>query len=148
MWASVLQARRARSDPTDRSGCSAPPRRRATGSRAGCTSSATREIPLRGSRIAESYLELMAHSAQAVQEHEVLLAVQADASRLRREDDGALERALLGACERIATGLERARRADRPARSRPGGLARALRVGYDPYVARAARGAARRRSQR
>ena len=91
------------------------------------------QIPLRGSRIAESYLELMAHSAQAVQEHEVLLAVQADASRLRRSDDGALERALLSACERIAAGLERARvRTDRALT--PGGLARALRVGYDPYV--------------
>jgi hypothetical protein len=91
------------------------------------------EIALRGTRIAESYLQLMAHSAQATQDHEVLLAIQADASRLRREDDGALARALLAACERVATGLQRARVHTERALT-PGGLARALRVGYDPYA--------------
>jgi len=91
------------------------------------------EIPLRFSPIADSYLELLEHSAQAVQENEVLLAVQVDQSRLRREGSGMLERALVSACEQVAAGLERARVSTDRALT-PGGLARALRVAYDPYL--------------
>jgi len=91
------------------------------------------DIDLASDRIARSYLELMAHSAQAVQDHEVLIAVQVDTARLRRDHPGELQRALISACERVASGLERARvRTDRALT--PGGLARALRVGYDPYA--------------
>ena len=90
-------------------------------------------IDLASSRIARSYLELMAHSAQAAQDHEVLICVQVDPAWLRRDRPGELERALVEACERVASGLERARvRTDRALT--PGGLARAIRVGYDPYA--------------
>jgi hypothetical protein len=90
------------------------------------------EIP-QASRITQSYLELMAHSAQAVCEHEVLLCVQVDAGRLRHADGAhTLADSLLDSCERLAAGLEGARvRTDRALS--PGGLARALRVSYDPY---------------
>jgi len=91
------------------------------------------EIPLRFSPIADSYLELLEHSAQAVQENEVLLAVQVDQSRLRREGSGMLGRALVSTCEQVAAGLERARVSTDRALT-PGGLARALRVAYDPYL--------------
>ena len=91
------------------------------------------DIDLASDRIARSYLELMAHSAQAIQHHEVLISVQVDTARLRHDHPGELHRALISACERVASGLERARvRTDRALT--PGGLARALRVGYDPYA--------------
>jgi len=91
------------------------------------------DIPLHANRIADSYLELLEHSAQAVQENEVLLAIQVDQSRMRRDDRGQLQRTLVSACEQVAAGLERARvHTDRALT--PGGLARALRVAYDPYL--------------
>lgn len=90
-------------------------------------------IPLHANRIADSYLELLEHSTQAVQENEVLLAIQVDQSRMRRDDHGQLERALVSACEQVAAGLERAR-VDTDRALTPGGLARALRVAYDPYL--------------
>ncbi len=90
------------------------------------------EIPLR-SPIGESYMELMNTSAQATREHEVLLAVQVDASLLRKDTPTHRERTLVGVAERIAQGLERARVSVEAALT-AGGIARALRVAYDPYV--------------
>jgi hypothetical protein len=90
------------------------------------------EIPLR-TPIGQSYLELMSSSAEATREHEVLLAVQIDASRLRKDADGQRDRALISSAERIAEGLERARvQIDQALTA--GGLARAVRVAFDPYI--------------
>ena len=85
--------------------------------------------------IGESYLELMSASAQATREHEVLLAVQIDAGLLRNDERGRRESAVINAAERIAQELERADVQVDAALS-AGGLARALRVSFDPYVHR------------
>jgi hypothetical protein len=90
------------------------------------------EVPLR-SAIGESYLELMSASAQATREHEVLIAIQIDASRLRKDADGQRDRALISSAERLAEGLERAR-VDVDQALTAGGLARVMRVAFDPYV--------------
>lgn len=90
------------------------------------------EIPIHGA-IGRSYLELMDSSAQATREHEVILAVQIDATLLRKDVAGRREEALIGAAERIAQGLERARVQIDSALT-AGGVARALRVAFDPYI--------------
>ena len=41
------------------------------------------EVPLRGTAMIESYLELISSSTRVAQEHEVLLAIQVDARRVR-----------------------------------------------------------------
>jgi hypothetical protein len=83
--------------------------------------------------LGRSYFELMESSAQATREHEVLLAVQVDATLLRRDDGEQREQALITAAERLASTLERAR-VELDAAPTPGGLARMLRVAFDPYV--------------
>jgi hypothetical protein len=83
--------------------------------------------------VGRSYLELMESSAQATREHEVLLAVQVDAALLRHDGGGRREQALIAAGERLARVLERAR-VELDAAPTPGGLARLLRVAFDPYV--------------
>ncbi len=93
------------------------------------------EISLRGSALGESYLELMNASAQATREHEVLLAVQIDASLLRRDERGRRQAAVVKAAERVAQELERAH-VQVDAALTAGGLARALRVSFDPYIHR------------
>ena len=90
------------------------------------------ELPIT-SRIAQSYLELMSSSAQATREHEVLLSIQVDSALLRKDTAGRCERALIGAAERVAQGLERAR-VHVDAALTSGGLARAMRVAFDPYL--------------
>jgi hypothetical protein len=91
------------------------------------------DVPLRGSAIGESYLELMSSGAQAAREHEVLLAVQIDATLLRKDDRGQRDRALIASAERVAQDLERARvEVDRALTA--GGVARAIRVAFDPYI--------------
>lgn len=83
--------------------------------------------------LGRSYLELMDQSAQAAREHEVILCVQIDAGRLRKDVSGRREEALIGAAERLAKALERARVSVDSALT-AGGIARALRSGFDPYV--------------
>jgi hypothetical protein len=83
--------------------------------------------------LARSYLELMESSAQATREHEVLLAVQVDATLLRHDGRGRREQALIAAGERLARTLERAR-VELDAAPTPGGLARLLRVAFDPFA--------------
>ncbi|MGH2870059.1 MAG: SCO6880 family protein [Solirubrobacteraceae bacterium] len=90
------------------------------------------EIPLQ-SAVGRSYLELMDSSAQATREHEVILAVQVDTALLRKDVAGRREEALISAAERIAQGLERAR-VHVDAALTAGGVARALRVAFDPYI--------------
>jgi hypothetical protein len=86
----------------------------------------------RGTPIVESYLELISAGARVAQEHEVLLAVQVDAQRIR-ERGGAVARSLLEQTERVAQGLEAAEVTVLGALS-PGQLARTLRTAFDPYA--------------
>jgi hypothetical protein len=89
-------------------------------------------VPLRGTPMIESYLELIGTTTRAAQEHEILLAVQVDARRVRDRDPGAPARALVEEAERVAIGLEAAEVTVLGALS-PGQLARALRTAFDPF---------------
>jgi Putative type VII ESX secretion system translocon, EccE len=90
-------------------------------------------VPLRGTPMIESYLELISSSAKVSQEHEILLAIQVDAQRVRDRGREAVTRALLEQTERVAQGLEAAEVGVLGALS-PGQLARALRTAFDPYA--------------
>ena len=87
-------------------------------------------IPLRGTPMVESYLELIATTARATQEHEILIAVQIDARRTRVEDP---QRALVEQAERVAHGLEAAEVTVLGALSARQ-LAQALRTAFDPFA--------------
>ena len=90
-------------------------------------------IPLRGTPLIESYLELIGTTAQVTQEHEVLLAVQVDARRVRDRGAAGVMRSLIEQTERVAHGLDAAEVKVLGALS-PGQLARALRTAFDPYA--------------
>jgi hypothetical protein len=90
-------------------------------------------VPLRGTPMIESYLELIGSSARVTQEHEILLAVQVDGRRVRDRGAEAVQRALVQQTERVAQGLEGAEVRVLGALS-PGQLARALRTAFDPYA--------------
>jgi hypothetical protein len=83
-------------------------------------------VPLRGTPMIESYLELIGSTARVTQEHEILVAVQVDARR------GGTQ-AMLEQTERIAQGLEAAEVKVLGALS-AGQLSRALRTAFDPYA--------------
>jgi hypothetical protein len=80
----------------------------------------------------ESYLELIGTTATVTQEHEILLAVQVDARRVRDRGRDAAERALIEQTERVAQGLEAAEVSVLGALT-SGALARALRTAFDPF---------------
>ncbi len=88
-------------------------------------------VPLRGTPMIDSYLELISSTARVTQEHEILLAIQVDAQRVRGADGAT--RALVEQTERVAQGLEGAEVTVLGALS-PGQLARALRTAFDPYA--------------
>ncbi len=90
-------------------------------------------VPLRGTPMIESYLELIGSTARVTQQHEVLLAIQLDARRVRDHGRDAGLRALIDETERVAQGLEAAEVTVAGALS-AGQLARALRTAFDPYV--------------
>ncbi len=90
-------------------------------------------IPPRGTPIVESYLELIGASMTVTQDHDVLLAIQVDVSRLRGRRRDSLGAVLVGQAERVARGLEMAEvRVLGALGSRQ--LARVLRTGFDPYA--------------
>lgn len=89
-------------------------------------------VPLRGTPMIESYLELIGNSTRVTQEHEILMAVQVDARRVRDRGQAAAD-VLLEQTERIANGLEAAEVRVLGALS-SGQLARALRTAFDPYA--------------
>jgi Putative type VII ESX secretion system translocon, EccE len=91
------------------------------------------EVPLRGTPMIESYLELIGNTARVTQEHEVLLAVQVDARRVRERGASAVSAALVRETERVAQRLEAAEVTVLGALS-AGQLARALRTAFDPYA--------------
>lgn len=90
-------------------------------------------IPLRGAPIVESYLELIATSAQVTQAHEILIAIQVDSARIRERGRDAVSRALIEAAERIAQNLEAAEISVLGALS-AGQIARLMRTAFDPYA--------------
>jgi hypothetical protein len=90
-------------------------------------------IPLRGTPIIDSYLELIDTTARVTQEHEVLVAVQVDAPRVRGRGAGGIKKALVDEAERVAQGLEAAEVTVLGALSAPQ-LGRALRTAFDPYA--------------
>ena len=90
-------------------------------------------VPLRGTPMIESYLELIGTTARVSQEHEILVAVQVDARRVRDRGSGVPMDALLERTERVAQGLEAAEVKVLGALS-SGQLARVLRTAFDPYA--------------
>ena len=90
-------------------------------------------IPLRGTPMVESYLELIGTTAKVSHEHEILIAVQIDSRRVRERGLEAARRALVEQAEHIAQGLEAAEVRVVGALS-AGHLARALRTAFDPYA--------------
>lgn len=89
-------------------------------------------VPLRGTPMIDSYLELIGTTARVTQEHEILLAVQIDARRVRDRGKDAPARALLEQTERIAQALQAAEVTVLGALS-AGQLGRSLRTAFDPY---------------
>jgi hypothetical protein len=88
-------------------------------------------IPLRGTPLIDSYLELIGNSARISQEHEILVAVEIDSRRLSDRRDAM--RSLVEQSERIAEGLEAAEVKVLGALT-PAQLARAMRTAFDPYA--------------
>jgi Putative type VII ESX secretion system translocon, EccE len=91
-------------------------------------------VPLRGTPMIESYLELIGATTRAAQEHEILIALQLDPRRVGtgRGREAAIT-ALVEQTERVAEGLEAAEVTVIGA-LRPGQLARAFRTAFDPYA--------------
>ena len=90
--------------------------------------------PPRGTPLVESYLELISGTARVAQDHEILIGVQVDQSRLRDRDRTPVDQALVEQTERVARGLEAAEIRVLGALS-PEQLARALRSSFDPFAA-------------
>src|SRR5947209_11210085 len=90
-------------------------------------------VPLRGTAMIDSYLELIGTSAKIAQEHEILVAVQVDARRIRDARGRSVEQALLEQTERIAQGLDAAEVSVLGALS-AGQLAHAVRTAFDPFA--------------
>src|SRR5207302_2342705 len=90
-------------------------------------------VPLRGTPLIESYLELIGTTTRVTQEHEILLAVQIDARRVRERGLDHVRRALVEQTERVAQSLEAAEVTVVGALS-AGQLARALRTAFDPFA--------------
>jgi len=89
-------------------------------------------LPARGAPIVESYLELISSSSRVTNDHEVLLAIQVDATQIRGRREQSLEAVLMEQTARIARGLESAEIKVMGALG-AGQLARALRTAFDPY---------------
>ncbi len=90
-------------------------------------------VPLRGTPMIESYLELIGDTTRVTQEHEILVAVQVDGRRVRDRGRDAITAALVRETERIAQRLEAAEVTVLGALA-PGQLGRALRTAFDPYA--------------
>jgi hypothetical protein len=88
-------------------------------------------IPLRGTPMIDSYLELISGSAAVTQEHEILLTVQVDGRRAGRPGSDLED--LLEHTERIAHGIEAAEVGVLGILG-PGQVARVLRTSYDPFA--------------
>jgi hypothetical protein len=89
-------------------------------------------VPLRGTAMIESYLELIEATTRVTQEHEILVAVQVDARRVRDRGAGDTPGTLIEQTERIAQGLESAEVTVVGALG-AAQLSRTLRTAFDPY---------------
>jgi Putative type VII ESX secretion system translocon, EccE len=89
-------------------------------------------VPLRGTPMIDSYLELIGTTARVTQEHEILVAVEVDSRHVRAGARNPVARALIEQAERVAQGLEAAEVRVLGALT-PSQLARALRTAFDPY---------------
>lgn len=89
-------------------------------------------LPVRGVPVVESYLELIGQSTQVAHDHEILLAVQLDTTRLRGRSELASEQ-VIEQVGQVVRGLEAAEVRVLGALS-TGQLARVLRTGFDPYA--------------
>ncbi len=89
-------------------------------------------VPLRGTAMIESYLELIDTTTRVTQEHEILIAVQVDARLVRERGAGAMAGILVEHTERVAQGLEAAEVTVLGALSGEQ-LARTLRTAFDPF---------------
>jgi hypothetical protein len=89
-------------------------------------------LPPRGTPIVESYLELIGQSTQVTHDHEILLAVQLDTSRLHGSSELIPEQ-VIEQVGHIARGLEAAEIKVLGALG-AGQLARVLRTAFDPYA--------------
>ncbi len=90
-------------------------------------------IPLRGTPMIESYLELIGTTARVAHEHELLVAVQVDARRIRGRSLEFSREVLIEEAERVALGLEAAEVTVVGALS-AGQLSRMLRTAFDPFA--------------
>jgi hypothetical protein len=81
----------------------------------------------------DSYLELIRTTTKVTQEHEILVAIEVEARRVRDRGVDAVARALVEQTERVAQGLEAAEVRVLGALS-PSQLSRALRTAFDPYA--------------
>jgi Putative type VII ESX secretion system translocon, EccE len=91
------------------------------------------DVPLRGTPMIESYLELIGATTRAAHEHEVLIAVQVDPRRAAERGRDAGLRTLIEQTERVAEGLQAAEVSVLGALA-PGQVARVLRTAFDPYA--------------
>ena len=89
-------------------------------------------VPLRGTPMIESYLELIGATTRVTLEHEVLVAVQIDERQGADGRVGAVQK-LIEQTERISEGLEAAEVSVIGALGAPQ-LARAIRTAFDPYA--------------
>lgn len=90
-------------------------------------------VPPRGAPIIESYLELISASTRVTQEHEILLAVQIDGTRVRGRHDDPADVVAVQQAERVARMLAEAEIEVLGALS-AAQLGRVLRTAFDPYV--------------
>jgi hypothetical protein len=90
-------------------------------------------VPLRGTPMIESYLELIGSSARVTQEHEILVAVQVDSARVQDRGTDACERALVEESERLAERLRAAEVGVLGALSVEQ-LSRVMRTAFDPFA--------------
>jgi hypothetical protein len=90
-------------------------------------------VPLRGTPMIDSDLELIGTTARVTQEHEILIAVQVEERRVRERGADATTRALVEETERVAQSLQAAEVMVLGALG-PEQLARALRTAFDPYA--------------
>ncbi len=90
-------------------------------------------VPLRGTPMIESYLELIGSTTRVAQDHEILVAVQVDAARVQEHGADACSRALIDESERVAERLQAAEinvLGALPSEQ----LSRVLRTAFDPYA--------------
>jgi hypothetical protein len=90
-------------------------------------------LPLRGTPMIESYLELIGSSAQVSQEHEILVTVQVETGRVQARGPDACPQALEEESERVAERLAAAEITVLGALS-PEQLARVVRTAFDPFA--------------